>query len=135
MQVRPALQDAIPKGDTSVVDKALGNQFVQQSLAIVANIAHRCTEMEGTRRPSMSEVVKELKRALDAEDLLPSVIEPSLPKRALDVEDQLPRIIEPSLPKQTLQPTPKNTIKQFKPFHSQEFYPAQRSQHITFRAR
>jgi hypothetical protein len=102
LQVRPALQDAIPKGDVSVVDKALGNQFILRSLAIVANIALQCTEKEGAQRPSMAEVVRELKRALDVEDLLPSIIEPSL---------------------QTLKSAPTNTIK-LKTFHSTEVYPS-----------
>ena len=99
MQVRPALQDAIPKGDVSVLDKALGNQFILQSLAIVANLALQCTDKEGSSRPSMTEVLRELKRALDVEDLLPSVIEPS---------------------PQALKPAPKNTFKQ-KSLHTAEF--------------
>ncbi|KAG0631232.1 hypothetical protein M758_1G237200 [Ceratodon purpureus] len=100
--VRPALQDAIPKGDVSVVDKALGNQFILRSLAIVANIALQCTEKEGAQRPSIAEVVRELKRALDVEDMLPSIIEPS---------------------PQILTSVPKNPIKQ-KPFHSMEINPS-----------
>jgi hypothetical protein len=67
-------------------------------LAIVANVALQCTEKEGANRPSMAKVVRELKRALDIENLLPSVIEPSL---------------------QTLKTAPKNTIKQ--KFYSAEF--------------
>uniref|UniRef100_A0A7I4AFS7 non-specific serine/threonine protein kinase n=1 Tax=Physcomitrium patens TaxID=3218 RepID=A0A7I4AFS7_PHYPA len=100
--VRPALINSIPKGDTSVVDKALGNQFILQSLTVVANVAFQCTEKEGANRPTMTEVVRELKRALDIEYLLPS---------------------NKSSPQQCVRSIPKSINKQ-KSCHFAEIYPS-----------
>ncbi|XP_024371320.1 probable LRR receptor-like serine/threonine-protein kinase At5g48740 isoform X5 [Physcomitrium patens] len=108
--VRPALQDDIPKGDTSVVDKALRNQFVLQSLAIVANVALQCTEKEGANRPSMTQVVRELRRAADIELLLPTGNKDSSSH-------------------QSLQSTSGTTTKH-KTYHSAELYPT-RSKNIS----
>ncbi|CAM6080118.1 unnamed protein product [Sphagnum tenellum] len=65
---RPFLQQNVPKGDYSILDPSLLNQFNPKSLEIVSNLALRCTENYGIRRPIMSEVLRELKRALAVED-------------------------------------------------------------------
>jgi hypothetical protein len=67
-QARPFLQQNVPKGDYSILDPSLLNQFNPKSLEIVSNLALRCTENYGIKRPIMSEVLRELKRALAVED-------------------------------------------------------------------
>ncbi len=58
----------MPKGDYSILDPSLLNQFNPKCLEIVSNLALRCTENYGIKRPIMSEVLRELKRALAVED-------------------------------------------------------------------
>jgi hypothetical protein len=58
----------VPKGDYSILDQSLLNQFNPKCLEIVCNLALRCTENYGIKRPIMSEVLRELKRALAVED-------------------------------------------------------------------
>jgi serine/threonine protein kinase len=65
---RPFLQQNVPKGDYSILDPSLLNQFNPKCLEIVSNLALRCTENYGIKRPTMSEVLRELKRALAVED-------------------------------------------------------------------
>jgi hypothetical protein len=47
-----------------MLDKTLENQFNPKSLEIVASIAVQCTEREGANRPTMLEVVKELRHSI-----------------------------------------------------------------------
>ncbi|CAK9871388.1 unnamed protein product [Sphagnum jensenii] len=62
--VRPVLQKGIQNGDYSMLDKTIENQFNPKSLEIVASIAVQCTEREGANRPTMLEVVKELRHSI-----------------------------------------------------------------------
>ncbi|KAJ3698649.1 hypothetical protein LUZ61_002354 [Rhynchospora tenuis] len=51
-----------------MVDPALGGRFAIRSLSRVADIVSRCIQEEPEFRPSMSEVVQDLIRALEADD-------------------------------------------------------------------
>lgn len=47
-----------------MLDKTIENQFNPKSLEIVASIAVQCTKREGANRPTMLEVVKELRHSI-----------------------------------------------------------------------
>lgn len=51
-----------------MLDKSLEDQFKPKSMATVAKLTLRSTERDGANRPTMIEVVKELKRALAIEE-------------------------------------------------------------------
>ncbi|KAJ4816078.1 Protein STRUBBELIG-RECEPTOR FAMILY 3 [Rhynchospora pubera] len=57
-----------------MVDPALGGRFPIRSLSRVADIVSRCIQEEPEFRPSMSEVVQDLIRALDADDTSNSIL-------------------------------------------------------------
>ncbi|CAM6048068.1 unnamed protein product [Sphagnum compactum] len=65
---RPILQQLIPKGDYSMLDPSLESHFNPRSLEIVTSLAVRCTHHHGMKRPTMAEVLRELKRALAIEE-------------------------------------------------------------------
>lgn len=55
-------------GDYNVVDKNLQNNYSTESLKRVASIASRCVERDASQRPTMAEVLSELKEALAIEE-------------------------------------------------------------------
>jgi serine/threonine protein kinase len=65
---RPILQQMIPKGDYSTLDPSLESHFNPKSLEIVTSLAVRCTHQHGMKRPTMAEVLRELKLALAIEE-------------------------------------------------------------------
>ncbi|CAK9274201.1 unnamed protein product [Sphagnum jensenii] len=65
---RPILQQMIPKGDYSMLDPSLESHFNPKSLEIVTSLAVRCTHQHGMKRPTMAEVLRELKLALAIEE-------------------------------------------------------------------
>ncbi|CAM6021721.1 unnamed protein product [Sphagnum balticum] len=58
----------IPKGDYSMLDPSLESHFNPRSLEIVTSLAVRCTHQHGMKRPTIAEVLRELKRALAIEE-------------------------------------------------------------------
>jgi serine/threonine protein kinase len=55
-------------GDYNVVDKNLQNNYSTESLKRVASIASRCVERDASQRPTMAEVLSELKESLAIEE-------------------------------------------------------------------
>eukprot|EP00253_Pinus_taeda_P009510 PITA_09510 len=72
--VKPYLVDNDnPSKIAEIIDKKLGGGYDITSITSVAKVAMRCVEAEPSSRPSMSEVVAELKEAIKQEDHRASV--------------------------------------------------------------
>jgi hypothetical protein len=75
--------DAIPGKIEEIIDKRLGGNYDIKSITRVAKVAIRCVKAEPFYRPSMSEVVAELREALKLEESC-STISNVLPYRYQD---------------------------------------------------
>jgi len=62
---------------TEIIDNRLGESYDMKSMTLVAKVAMRCVQAGRPSRPSMSEVVAELKQAIKLEDLLTGQVESS----------------------------------------------------------
>eukprot|EP00253_Pinus_taeda_P024024 PITA_24024 len=62
---------------TEIIDKMLGESYDVKSMTCVAKVATRCVQAGRSCRPSMSEVVAELKEAIKLEDLLAGQVDSS----------------------------------------------------------
>eukprot|EP00253_Pinus_taeda_P021568 PITA_21568 len=62
---------------TEIIDKMLGESYDVKSMTCVAKVATRCVQAGRSCRPSMSEVVAELKEAIKLEDWLAGQVDSS----------------------------------------------------------
>jgi hypothetical protein len=60
--------DAIPGKIEEIIDKRLGGNYNIKSLTRVAKVAVRCVKAESSCRPTISEVVAELREAIKLEE-------------------------------------------------------------------
>lgn len=70
LQATPFVEmDAIPGQIEEIIDRRLGGNYNLESVTRVAKIAIRCVKAEPFYRPSVSEVVEELREAMKLEEI------------------------------------------------------------------